>query len=293
MVALAAAVGAARLEAGIIGSEPNNAPNHAFVLPVGQLVLSDDLNGNVGRPDTLLGEFDPQFKILSLVDDNGNPAPNHKGSQLLGVPLRANGSAYFSVTGTGDVNFTGNHTQSGQYSILYQIRDPQLNLVSTLPIEYENVTPGMLDYIWIDPNPSKPNWTGYTVDVTINNIVGPGTGDSLDWWVFSGLLPGQAFTAKITGSQFPALTALANSSNVITTISNPNDPFAMLTGTADAQGKVKIGVSAVGDTLFKGEHAEAGTYTLQVFVPEPSGIALALMGAVGCLVWVRRCRAAR
>jgi hypothetical protein len=296
LIALAALVVATRARASIIGSEPNNSPSKAFALPLGLLKLSDDLNGNVGRPDTLLGEFDPAFKILSLTDDNSNPTGNHKGSQLLGVPLRANGSAYFSVTGAGDNGFTGQHAQSGQYSILYQIRDAQHNLVKTLPVEFENVTPGMIDFIWLDPDPSKANWTGYTVDVTINNVVGPGTGDSLDFWTFSGLSPFQPFTAKITASTFPALTSLVNGSNAITKISDPNDPYATLTGTADASGKVKIGVSAVGDTLFKGEHAATGTYDLQVFpaaVPEPSSVVLAAMGAVACLALARRRRAAR
>ena len=221
---------------------------------------------------------------------------NHKGSQLLNIPLRQNGSAYFRVSGTGDNGFTGNHSEAGRYSILYQIRDPLHNLVKTYPLEFEDVVPGMFDNIWIDPDNSKPDWTGYTVDVTINNIVGAGTGDSLDFWIFSGLLPGQAFTAKINTSTFGALLATVNSSNVLTAISNPNDPFATLTGFADGQGKVRLGVSAVGDTLFKGEHAATGTYTLQVIpvaVPEPSSMALALMGGILTVAISRHRRRAR
>lgn len=282
---------AARAEASITGSEPNNSPSKAFNLSTGLLLITDDLDGNVGRPDTLLGQYNPSFTVLGLVDDNGNPAPNHKGSQLLNVPLRTNGSAYFRVSGTGDNGFGGDHGESGRYSILYQVRDPQHNLVKTLPLEFEDVNPGMIDNIWLDPDPSKPDWTGYTVDVTINNIVGAGTGDSLDFWVFSGLQPGQGFTARITNSAFPALLARVNNSNVITMISNPNDPVATLTGFADAQGKVRLGVSAVGDTLFKGEHAQTGSYTLQVIpVPEPQTMVLAAMGLAAILAVRRRRR---
>src|SRR5262245_30260932 len=77
-----------RVEAGPI--EPNNSPNKATALTSGVLIVNDDLNGNVGRPDTLLGQFAPNYATPLSVNDNATPPGNGLGSQLLQVPLNAN-----------------------------------------------------------------------------------------------------------------------------------------------------------------------------------------------------------
>ena len=62
----------------------------------------------------------------------------------------------------------------------------------------------MIDNIWLDPS-SDPRRVGGYVTLTLNNIVGPGTGDSLDFFLFTGLQPHQAFTAQIDSAGFHAL----------------------------------------------------------------------------------------
>jgi hypothetical protein len=270
--------------------EVNNSPAKAFVLPLGQMIVDDDLNGNSGRPDTILAQFDPAYGTLLAP---GSPAPgigNGGGSQLMNVPLRTNGSAYFSVTGAPDFVFEGDHTQFGKYSVTYKVYDPSHVLVKTV-IEYEWVTPGFIDNVWLNPDPSKPNWNGYTVDVVVNNVVGPGSGDSLDFFQFSGLAPNQPFVAQIVNPGFNSLIGWYNSSNVLLASGNPT-----VNGIADSMGRAKIGVTGQGDVDFAGAHAETGTYTLMVVaVPEPAAVVTLGIGtSLLCLFWnVRRLRRRR
>ncbi len=271
----------------------NSTPATALRLTPGQLIVSDDLNGNVGRPATILGEFeDPRYQRLLLSDINSSVLGNGLASQLIGVPLRFNGSAYFRVTGAPDVQFTGEQTQSGSYSYQFDIFDAQHHLIESIAPEYENVVAGMIDNIWLDPS-SDSRRIGGTVNVTLNNVIGPGTGDSRDFYVFAGLHPFQAFTARIDVATFPAMIGMFNSSNILVTKSNPTDPTATLTGHADALGRVLIGVTGAPDTGFIGQHSEVGTYTLEVLpvnVPEPSTAVLVVLGATLAGCWRQRRR---
>ncbi len=283
-------------DAAIVPSDGNNTPAKATKLSAGQLVVHDDLNGNVGRPDTLLGAYDPAFRTLSASDDNSSAAGNGTASKLVGVPLRTNGSAYFRVTGKEDAVFVGDHVRSGSYSVRYELFNAQGVLFKTMPLEFENVAPGMVDNVWLDPpSIAEPQRAGGTVNVTINNIVGPGTGDSLDYFLFSGLLPNQKFDAMVIGADFPALLGLFNTQTRLLLSSN-SDIMPGLVGFADSQGRVLVGVSGKPDSLFKGEHAEVGDYTVEiipVIVPEPSAGVLLIAGGALAGFWARRRRQSR
>jgi hypothetical protein len=283
-------------DAALITSDGNNTPAKATKLSSGQLVVHDDLNGNVGRPDTLLGAYDPAFRALAASNDDGSPAGNGTASTLVGIPLRSNGSAYFRVTGKEDTTFVGDHDQAGSYSVKYELFDSRGVLFKTMPLEYENVAPGMVDNIWLDPpSTPEPQRAGGTVNVTINNIVGPGTGDSLDFFLFSGLLPNQKFDAMVTGADFPALLGLFNPQTRLLIASN-SDASPGLIGFADSQGRVLVGISGKPDALFKGEHAEVGDYTVEIIpelVPEPSTNLLLIVGGALTGFWARRRRKSR
>lgn len=290
LILLGACCALAPARAEILTYEVNNTLATAYVLPIGQRVVLDSLNGNVGRPDTILGQFDPAFSQLQ-VDGGGQPRLNDNypgvgngfGSKLVGVPLRANGSAYFSISGSPDGGFDGSHTQDGKYRVTYQVFAPGAG-INDAPIktvsETEFVTPGFWDNVWLDPDNSKPDWTGYTVNVTVDNIVGPGTGDSLDYFVFRGFQPFEPFSAQVTDAQFSALIALFDPlTNAFIKSSVGGAP--VLTGVADQFGRVKIGVSGLGDNNFLGEHFQVGDYKLSMLslVPEPSTLALLTVGA--------------
>jgi hypothetical protein len=272
--------------------EPNNSPAAAFSLPSGQLVVSDDLNGNMGRPDTILGRYDPSYSTLLDENDNAPSVGNGFASQLLGVPLRKNGSAYFSVSGAPDSTFIGAHGQFGKYSITYDVFSPTHVPVKSFT-ELEWVTPGMVDNAWLDPDGSLSNWTGYTVDVTVNNIVGPGSGDSLDFFLFTGMQPFVPFTARLTDVQFDAIIGLFDGLNNLVATGELVNGVLTLEGLTDGLGRVKIGVTGLGDDDFLGQHAQVGTYTLEVepvLVPEPGSAVLLATGAalVGLLGRRRR-----
>jgi hypothetical protein len=277
--------------------EPNNLPNKSFALPSKQFVVSDDLNGTAGRPLTLLAQYNPTYAAQLAM---GSPLPgewNNGGSQLFDVPLAANGMAFFRITGAPDGSFVGTHTQNGKYSITYKVFNPADQLVKTVT-QFEWVTPGMVDNAWLPPDVSIPNWTGYKTDVVVNNVVGPGSGDSLDFFTFSGLGANMPFTARLTNFDFDAMIGLYNG-NTLGTTGTLIDGVPTLTGVADSAGKVKIGITGMGDTSFVGAHTEVGQYTLQVFpIPEPStGALLGGGGAVWLLLGKRarrqRRRAAR
>ena len=296
--ALAALIGlmllgsAARVDADSI-YEPNNSVNAAAVLPGGQLSVTDSLDGTLGRPDTILGHYDPAYSTLHDFDDNGSPVGDGFASQLVDVPLEPNGSAYFRVTGADDFDFIGAHAQSGKYYVQFDLYDSNSVFFKTLSLEFDSVIPGFLDNIWIDPPAiPEPERIGGTVTATVYNIVGPGTGDSLDFFMFTGLEPNQPFSAVLSDAEFDARLGLfGGPSNSL--LDSSNGAGAMILGTADGLGRVLLGVTGLGDTDFGGVHAEQGNYTLTltpVVVPEPSGIALASLGGILAGLLLRRRR---
>jgi hypothetical protein len=260
--------------------------------------VSDSLDGTPGRPDTRLGIFDPSYSSLQLADDDSSPLGNGFASQLTGVPLRSDGSIYFQITGGIDTAFADLHNESGKYAWYLDVRDPNGNLVPSLSKwQNDELSPMTSDTEWLDPSvspdPGNPNWVGYTADITLNNVIGPGTGDSLDFWVFTGLQPFQEFTATFSG-EFAALIALYDPANVRIAQTGPFDAIPTLTGTADLLGRVKIGVTGVGDTNFTGAHIAAGDYTLALtVVPEPGSVFLAGLGAAGVWFLIRQNRSRR
>jgi hypothetical protein len=142
--------------------------------------------------------------------------------------------------------------------------------------------------VLLNPDNLLPNWSGYTVDVTVNNVVGAGKGDPLDFFVFSGLAPFSPFIARLTESEFPGIVGLYDGDNNRVATSTLIDGVPTIEGFADNSGRVKLGVTAEVDPQFTGEHVEVGQYTL-VVVPEPaSGLMLATGTALVCLFWMCR-----
>jgi hypothetical protein len=272
--------------------EPNNTPGTSTVLSNGLWQISDSLDGSLGRPNTLLGLFNPGYSVLQLSDDNSSPLGNNFASQLVGVPLRPDGSIYFRVTGSPDTSYVGNHTQSGKYAWYLDVRDPNGVLVPSLS-QWQNdeISPTAMDNIWLDPlvspDPLHPNWEGYTVDMTLNNVIGPGTGDSLDFFTFTGLAAFQSFSVTLD-SNFAGLIGQYSGNTRIAT-SLVGSPTPTITGLADALGNVKIGVTGAADTNFTGAHVANGQYTLKLaVVPEPAGVISLGLGGLLAGYWIRK-----
>ncbi len=85
--------------AAVRATEINNSLGTATVLPSGQRSVTDTLDGDVGRPDTILGHYNSSYTTLLGSDDNGSPLGDGTASAMLGVPLDANGGVYFRITG--------------------------------------------------------------------------------------------------------------------------------------------------------------------------------------------------
>jgi hypothetical protein len=187
-----------------------------------------------------------------------------KGSQLLGVPLLSDGSAFFRVTGTGDTSFNGAHTQKGSYRAdltVYNSAHVILNQISMI----EDVRAGMIDNLFVFPSAAA---VGGTVDVTINNLPYPPTGDAMDFFWFAGLGANKAFTAKIDLAGFSPILGLFDSAFHLTAFNANTLPT--ISGVADSQGRALVGITGLGDSQFQGAHRQAGAYTLEVIpTPEP------------------------
>ncbi len=293
MLALAVLCGAVRAWATPI-FEPNNTSATATILNPGTFVVNDSLDGTAGRPNTLLAHTDPIFSTRYEMDDNSSPLGNGFASQLVGIPLEPGGGAYFQVTGSPDVNFTGNQSQVGAYYVQFDLFKADGSFFKTLPLKYDSVEPNSIDNIWFNPPAVfEPERVGGTVTVTLQNIVGPGSGDSVDFFQFSGLLPNQQFSASLAANGFsPLLGQFGNVNNVLQSMGGANP---VLTGVADGQGKVLLAVTGAGDTQFIGQHIGVGTYSLVLSpmpVPEPQGLVLAAVGAV-LAGWMARRRGSR
>jgi hypothetical protein len=268
--------------------EPNNTPNKAVLLPAGQLVVVDSLSANVARPDPLLGEFDPTFHTILATNDNTQGVGDGHGSQLLGLPLLANGSAFFRVTGTGDTSFNGSHTQNGSYRADFTVYNSVHAVINQIS-QIEDVRAGMVDNLWINPSAAA---IGGSVDVTISNLPYPPTGDAMDFFWFSGLGANKPFTAQIDMAGFNPILGVFDSTFHLLALNANTLP--VLHGVADAQGRALIGVTGLGDNQFQGAHLQAGPYTLEVLpTPEPQGVALASIGAMLASLAVMRLRRMR
>ena len=291
LVGLISLSAVARVQATLV-SEPNNSASVATSLTIGSLTVSASLDPV--QPETILGEFDPAYHTLLQT----SPSAAGAVTEWDGVPLLSNGSQYFRVSGIGDVNFTGDHTQTGKFMYEFKVYDAAHDLLQTISgsatIFAKTATNnGSVKNIWVNPppapaigNPPSPQ-IGGTVDVIVTDLVTKG---DVDFYSFSGLQPGQSFTAHINAAGFqPRLGLWTDPTTRSTTVDG-----SILTGQADSSGHVLIGVAGQGDTNFTGAETApgqyaSGDYTLAITpipAPEPAGIVL--LGLGGMLAFLFR-----
>ena len=287
---LGVAIGAHSLA---MAAEPNEEFDMATPLPPGQTMVDDSLDGAAGRVDTLLGHFDPGFFNLLDSDDNSSKFGNGFASGLNGLSLTPDGSIFFAVTGTENVLFDpdiGSHTQIGSYQVYLDYYDSGGEFLETVIMGVESLQLDM-DTIWQFGNLDR---VGGSVDIHLDNLLGLGNGDPIDFFLFTGLPAGQPFTAEITTAQFEAGLGLfdaAGGNQLDFDIDTGPGMLPLISGFVPLTGQIVLAVTGASDPDFEGEHAEVGLYSLKVFaVPEPNAAALLALGGLLSLllVWRRK-----
>lgn len=249
------------------------------------------------EPDTLVGIFDAGGTLLASDEDFDLPSQ-------IGFSVPADGDYTFVVSGTGDLEFLGDHTEKGRYELSVAILPAAGNAGATL----------------IDKEPFNDGTT-----IVTDNTVDRGQGRQ----VFAGPFSMKTSLACLNETQpcdvdFMRITS-ALAGDRLTIVTHPLAPTEenpgpdTLAGVFDAAGELIdleadfsigsrfdfvvpedgtyfTGVTGTLDDFFEGWHLEAGPYALVISVfPVPEPGALACAGgaalALGSLRALRRPRA--
>jgi hypothetical protein len=117
------------------------------------------------------------------------------------------------------------------------------------------------------------NWFGGSYDVNLDNLITPPTGGDVDFFTFTGLTPGAAFTAQTadpTSSGIDTILGLFDATGALVDFDDDGAVglLSELTGNVPANGKLTFAVTGLGDDAhFVGEHTESGTYELRLSLP--------------------------
>ncbi len=240
--------------------EPNQTFATATVLSPSVLTVADDLFPAV-FPDTLLGARDLFGNVL-IDDDDGSPLGNGRASALFGIPTNS-GSINFSVTGFPDENFEGGHGEFGDYEVFVDVYDFFDDLVDSFS-EIRTLQPGVVDEFDF----SDFNWIGGTYDAFIDNSLGGEPGD-IDFFTFTGLTPGAAFTAEtVDPNVFEIDTFLGwfdSSGNLLASDDDgAGGGLSLLEGIVPSEGTLTFAVTGFSDDDFVGNHSEDADYELKL-----------------------------
>lgn len=271
-----------------LSAEPNDDFGAATVLAAGVLSVTDSLAGEP-LPDTYLGAFgDATFTPPAIAENDDFGAG--LASQILDVPVNADGSIHLAVTGCCD-NFGGTHGEEGEYDLLVEVFDSGGSLLTDFTTN-STLLPTSVDQFSFD----DPAWVGGTFNAETDNTVGGLGADPIDYWVFSGLAPGTPFLATTssagTDADIDTMLAWFDDAGDLLFLNDDNgvDLFSRLMGTVPANGQVILAVTGYPDFDLIGSHGEIGDYVLTISpgVPEPMTSCLLLMGLAAALGWRRK-----
>lgn len=258
--ALAAAL--TLVAAGPAAAQPDAGDTFATAtsLDPGELSVIEQLRAPFG-PDLYAGAFSSAGALLEAADD-GSPFGDGLAPALFGQPISASGGLNFRVTGFPDVEFTGDHFESGAFQAFVRVVGPQGDSLSDL-IFSETLAPQSVRTF----TGSNSAWVGGTYDVLLNNTI-PG---DVDFFRFGGLTPGAIFTAETSAdpaSDVDPDTRLGWFNNLGGVLAFDDDggagDFSRLAGLVPSSGEVVLAVTGGDDTLFAGTHPLRGGYELSV-----------------------------
>lgn len=263
--AILAAIGLCAATSTATAAEPNETFATATMLSAGTLVVSDTLTPGVGTgPDTLLGAVD-DFGFIYEVDDDGSDVGDGRASGLTVLDVNTGGSIDFVVTGADDDNFFGDHGESGEFEVIVDVYDEFDDYIETVS-EVRTLTPGFVEeFSFFDLF-----WSGGTYDVNIDNLLTPPVPGDIDFFTFTGLTPGAAFTAQTadpTSSDIDTVLGWFDATGALVAADDDGAGglLSLLMGNVPANGRLTFAVTGFGDDEdFTGIHFEEGAYQLKL-----------------------------
>lgn len=251
----------------LFAEEPNDTFVQSTILEPGTLSISDDLSPGTGTaPDTFLGAFDeggfdPFFNFIAD-DDDSSTFGNGEASGLTGIDINADSSIRLIVTGSGDLFFEGDHSQSGGYKGFVEVFDAGEALIDEFSFNGA-LQPDIMDmYTFADSN-----WLGGSYTVNLDNTVDGFTGGDVDFFTFTGLTPGAMFSAE-TSSVGTIDTVLGWYDDAGSLVALDDDSglgvWSQLDGVVPTSGQLTFAITGSGDDAFVGEHAQQEVYSLQL-----------------------------
>jgi len=243
-----------------LAAEPNETFETATILAPGVQSVVDAFPAP-GEPDAMLAILG-QFGDVEFVED-GSPLGNDFAPGAAFVPTNS-GSIDFVVTGTGDFDLNGGHGETGFYEVFVDVYDFADELIAEFR-EIRRLEPGSDDGNY---SLNDPEWIGGTYDVYVDNVI---SGD-VDFYTFTGLTPGEPFTAETidpAAAEIDTLLGWFGEGGVLLAV---NDDFfeenllSSISGFVPENGQLTFAVSGYGDDSFVGAHPEAGPYELRLSV---------------------------
>lgn len=234
-------------------------------LAPGQLSVTELLQTEFAGPDLILRALDSEGNEIGF-DDDSSIYGDGFAPGLFDVPVGVGGAIEFQISGFGDENFTGDHLEFGEIDIYVDIFGDDFAFVDGFVENafVDGFVPEDAVYTFFDANPAWED-AFYTVDV--NNAFP----NDVDFFTFSGLTPGESFTAE---------TRSVPDANLIDTVLGLFDEFgnlidsadeggefnySLLTGVVPDSGEITLAVSGFGDEeFFEGFHPFLGEYELVV-----------------------------
>jgi hypothetical protein len=242
-------------------TEPNETFATSTVLSPGVLSAIDALAFSAAPiPDTVLGVRD-QFGTIYATDDDSSPLGDGTASGLEFVPTNS-GSIDFAISGHPDFDFDGSHSEAGNYRVYVDVYDFFGDLVDELSEDRTLQAGAVHNFSYSDFE-----WINGDYDVYIDNLIAAA---DVDFFTFTGLTPGAAFTAT-TGDPnntnldtylgwFDATGAFLEANDDI----DPDNDIRLsrLGGIVPAGGTLTFAVTGFGDEEFLGQHDIFGDYEL-------------------------------
>jgi hypothetical protein len=242
--------------------EPNDNFAQATILPAGVLSVDDDVS--VPFPNTVLASLD-WLGFIEDVDDNSSIYGNGFASGLSGVSVNAGGTIDFLVSGHPDFDFGGNHNWSGEFGFEIEVFDFFGDSLGTFT-DFGILEPGSAASFSYQ---ADFDWDTYNIN--IDNTVDDSIVGDVDFFTFTGLTPGAAFTAEVTQetlTDFDSYLGWFSHTGFLLDTDDDDgvDDLSLLQGTVPANGRLTFAVTGFGDEDFEGFHVEQADYSLELTI---------------------------